>query len=248
MAKTSGLGDNLYVGSADLSGDIGSVSSVRGSQALLDFTSINQSAFDRELGLRDGGIDFNAWLNKTGAHINLSALPRTDTLVSYFRGTTLGNAAACCIAKEIDYPATRNADGSLSYAVTTLANGYGLEWGKQLTAGKVTLTGSSTTNKIDFGATEGTTAFGAQAYIHVFAFTGTSATIKLQSSTDDGAGDAYADITGGAFTTVTGPGFERIQTGRTASIERYVRLNVAGTFTNLQIAVVLVKNTATVTY
>lgn len=248
MPKTSGLGDNLYVGSNDLSGDIGSISRVGGSIGLLDVTSINQLAYERIGGTRDGGIDFNAWMNKTGAHIPLSTLPKTDVLVSYFRGTALGNAAACLIAKQVDYPSTRNADGSLSFAVNTVGNGYGLDWGVQLTPGKLTLSGGSTTNKVDFGSTIGTTTNGAQAYLHVFAFTGTSATIKLQHSNDDGSGDAYADVTGGGFTSVTAAGFQRIETARNASIKRWVRLSVAGTFTNLQLAVVVAKNVNSVIY
>lgn len=252
MPKTAGMGDNFYWGTQDVSADIQSFSRIGGGVTALDFTNITQSAQERKAGLRDGSIDavcyFDPGTDEAQAHNTFSALPRTDVVCSYFRGTTLGNAAASLVGKQIDYSAQRGADGSLIFSVSCLANGYGLEWGRQLTAGAETLTGASTANIIDFGASEGTTAFGLQAYLHVFAFTGTSATIKLQSSTDNGAGDAYADITGAAFTTVTAAGTERIQTGRTTSVERYVRLNVAGTFSNLNLAVVLVKNTGSVVF
>lgn len=252
MAKTSGLGDNFYLGSRDVSADIQSFSRISGSLGLLDFTNITQLAMARQGGVKDGAIDavcyFDPGTDEAQAHNTFSALPRTDVQASYFRGTGVGEPAACLVGKQLDYTGTRGADGSLLFNVSVVANGYGLEWGHQLTAGKVTLTGASTANKIDYGASIGTTAFGLQAYLHVFAFTGTSATIKLQHSTDDAVGDPYADITGAAFTSVTAAGSERIQTGRTASVERYVRLNVAGTFSNLQFAVVVVKNTSSVLF
>ena len=47
MAKTSGLGDNCYVGGYDLSGDIGSLGKISGSVATIDVTGINKSAFER---------------------------------------------------------------------------------------------------------------------------------------------------------------------------------------------------------
>jgi hypothetical protein len=248
MAKTSGLGDNLYIGTVDISGDVGSLSRIGGGSTLLDVTAINQYAFNRLGGVRDGGIDFISYNNKTGSHVPLSALPKTDVLVSYFRGTAIGNTAASLVAKEIDYAGTRNADGSVTFTTSTASNGYGLDWGNQLTTGKQTFTGASTANILDFGSGIGTTAFGLQAYLHVFAFTGTSATIKLQHSNDNGAGDAYADVTGGAFASVTTATSERIATGRTLSVKRWIRLSIAGTFTNLQCAVVVSKNPASVIY
>ena len=40
----------------------------------------------------------------------------------YTRGTTLGNPAACMVAKQINYDPTRAADGSLTIAVQAEAN------------------------------------------------------------------------------------------------------------------------------
>lgn len=137
MAKTSGLGDNLLVAGYDLSGDIGSLSSISGSVAPLVVTGINKSAFERIGGRRDGAISFMAYFNPASnrAHPRLASLPRTDVMVSYLRGTTLGNAAASLIAKQINYDGTRADDGAFTFAVETQGNAYGLEWGQQLTAG-----------------------------------------------------------------------------------------------------------------
>lgn len=73
--------------------------------------------------------------------------------------------------------------------------------------------------------------FGLTAAIETFTFTGTSNTPKLQHSADDGAADAYADITGAAFAAITAaPNAQLIQTSATRTIKRFVRLVSVGTF------------------
>ena len=238
MAKQTGLGDNLYVAGYDLSGDVGSLSRIAGGNSPLEVTAINKSGFERLGGKRDGGIEFQSWFNPTAAqaHDRLSNLPTSDVPLSYRRGTTLGNPAAELVAAQINYDGTRGEDGSLSFAVQALANAYGLEWGRQLTAGK--RTDSTATN----GASIDTTAaasFGAQAYLHVFAFTGTSVTVTIQDSADD---SSFAAVTGLAFTAATGITTQRLATANDATIRRYLRAATTGTFSNAIFAVTIVKN------
>jgi hypothetical protein len=135
MAKQTGLGDNFYVGGNDLSGDTNSLGKISGGPALIDVTGINESAFERLGGLRNGGIDFVTYYNPTGAHPILSSLPTADVICTYARGTTLGNPGACMVAKQIDYNPTRSTAGDYTFAVAMQSNAYGLEWGVQLTAG-----------------------------------------------------------------------------------------------------------------
>lgn len=146
MAKSSGLGDNFLIGGYDLSGDVGSLSSISGGPAALDVTAINQSAYNRIGGLRNGNMEFMAYFNTaTGqAHPTLSALPSTDVIATYLRGTSLGSDAACMVAKQINYDGTRAADGMFTFAVQAQSNAYGLEWGVQGTAGLRTDTGATT--------------------------------------------------------------------------------------------------------
>lgn len=251
MTKASGLGARLYVAGNDLSGDVGSLSRIAGGNAPLDVTGINQSAFERRGGRRDGGIDFSAWYNPAAgaAHEVLSALPRTDQVVTYCHRATIGSPAACCVAKQIGYDPTRGADGSLAIAVQAQANGYGLEWGVLATAAARTDTGATSGASIDLGAAG---SFGLQAYLHVLAFTGTDVTVKLQQSSDNGAGDAFADVTGGSFTQITGgaPLAERIQTARDQAVEQYLRVvtTTTGGFTSLQFLVVVAVNDTEVTF
>ena len=247
MAKQTGLGDNLYVSGYDLSGDTGSLSRVGGSADFLDVTGIDKSGWERRLGKRDGGITFMSFFNDaTGqAHPVLSTLPTADRLVSYMRGTTLGNPAACLMAKQINYDPTRGQDGSLTIDAQTLGAGYGLEWGTQLTAGSIQHTSATAGSSVDFGASS---SYGLQAYLHVFSFTGTSITVALQESSDDGSGDAFANVTGGVFTAATGVGSERIATANDLTVEQYLRINTTGTFSECTFAVVVVRNEVETTF
>lgn len=245
MAKQSGLGDNLYVGGYDLSGDIGSLSRIGGSQATIDVTSIDKSAFERIGGLRDGSIEFTSYMNDSllHAHPVLRALPTADVTVSYFRGTTLGGQAASLVAKQINYDPTRAQDGSLTFVTSAQANGYGLEWGNMLTAGKRTdTTATSPATGVDFTAS---TSFGWQAYLHVFSFTGTSCTVTLQDSANN---SVFAGFTGSAFVAATALGTQRIAGAAGSTVRQYVRAITTGTFTECTFAVVFVKNEIAVTF
>lgn len=210
---------------------------VGGGPELLEDTGLNKHAIERLGGLIDGTMEFTTFFNTAtdAEHDALKSLPLTDRIISYFRGTTIGNAAASIVAKQGNYDGERGDDGSLTCSVEAVANGYGTQWGNMLTAGKRTDTTATNGTSYDFGS--GSTTFGLAAFLHVFAFTGTSATIKLQESSDNGAGDAFADVTGGGFTLVTGRTSQRIQTSLVQTVERYLRVVTTGTFSNLVFAV-----------
>jgi hypothetical protein len=243
MSKQSGLGDALLIGGNLISGDVNSVGKVSGGPAPGDFTGIDKSAIERQGMLRDGGIDFTAFYNdtaSTGAHAVLRPLPLTDTLVTYLRGTTLGGQSAACVAKQINYDPTRGADGSLTFAVSTLANAFGLEWGLQLTAGMRTDTVATNGTSIDYGAVS--TLFGAQAYLQISGVVGTSCTVAVQDSADN---VTFANVTGLAFTAVApggAPGWQRLATGTTATIRRYLRVATTGTFSSAVFQVTVQRN------
>jgi hypothetical protein len=243
MTKTAGMGDNFYVGGYDLSGLTAALSNIHGGPSnTQNSTDITQSANAR-LGLeRDGGMGWTSFWDPTGAaHVLLSALPVTDNIAMYCRGTTLGNPAACCNSKLIGYDPTRGQDGSLTLAVQAQANGFGLEWGVQLTAGKRTDTAATNGSSIDDAAA---TAFGAQAYLQVFSFAGTDATVKIQDSADN---SSFADVSGLTFTQVTSntPASPRRAITNTSTLRRYVRAVTVttGGFTSLVFAVAYTRNT-----
>jgi hypothetical protein len=245
--KRSGLGMRCFVDGRNLSGDVGALNRIAGGPAALDVTGIDKEGYERIGGLRDGGIDWTGWFNDAAdqAHLTLSTLPTADRVVSVLVGTTLGDPGASVVAKQINYDFTRGQDGQLTTTVQATANGYGLEWGRQMTAGIRTESAATNGSSVDFGT--GSTAFGLQAYIHVFALTSGSPTVKLQESSDDGAGDAFADVTGGSFGVVAAQTSARIATSASQTIERYLRVVTTGTFAGLQFAVIVTRNdTATV--
>lgn len=243
MTKRTGLGDNLYVAEFDLSGDAGSIGNIGGGPAPLVVTGINKHAPERLGGIKDGRLEFRTWFNPAAAqaHEALSPLPTSDVIVSYLRGTTLGDPAASMVAKQVGYDGTRGADGSLDFGVSAQATvGVPLAWGRNLTAGVRTDTGATNGASIDDGAG---TAFGLLAYLHVFDFTGTDVTIKIQHSSDDGAGDPFADLAGGSFV-VNAVGADRKNIASPTSVERYLRCVTAttGGFTSVDFALVVVRN------
>ncbi|MFE2970878.1 hypothetical protein ACFXKC_46215 [Streptomyces sp. NPDC059340] len=247
MAKTSGLGDALFIGGNDLSGDFTAIGNVGGGPAALTTTGIDKGAMERIGGARDGRLEATAWFNPTLSHPVLAALPTADVQSMYCRGTTLGSPAATIVGKQANYDGTRGQDGAFTFAVSMQANGFGVEWGYLLTAGKRVDVAATNGTGVDFGLGSsplfnGQALFGAQCYLQVFAFTGTDVTIKVQDSADNAT---FADVAGMTFTAVTsGPGVQRIATASGQTVRRYLRAvtTTVGGFTSCTFAVAAVRN------
>lgn len=245
MSKQSGLGDQLFIDGRDIGGDVQSINSLSTPRETLPMTGITKSAMERAYSKRDGNAEFSSFFNDATDQIHeaLKGLPRTDSHLMYLRGSTLGGSSIGMVGKQLNYDPNRGDDGSLIFGVNAQANGFGIDWLTQLTAGKRTDTVATNGAGVDLGT--GSTAFGFQAYLQVFSFTGTSVTIKLQESSDNGAGDAFADVSGGSFATVTGRTAERIQSvSATLTVERYLRVVTTGTFSNVVFAVGVNRNAA----
>lgn len=243
--KQAGLGDNLYVHGYDLSSDVGALSAIHGGPAALEVTGINKSGIERVGGLLDGGIEFDCfWDVQTDqAHDRLSALPTTDVILTYTRGTTRGAHAAGLIGKQVNYDPVRAADGALTAKVQAISNAHGIEWGVLMTAGMEVM-GAADGDKatVDFGAAEGSTQFGGSMYVHVNAIASGSVTAKIQDSTT-GAGGSWVDVPQLTTGAIAAAGAVRVQTtSKTEQIDRYCHLTLTGPFTGLSIAVVLVKH------
>jgi len=240
MSKETGLGDNLYVSDYNISCDIGSLSNIHGGNSPLTVTGICKSAYERIGGKRDGGLSFVSYFNTDpeAEHEALSSLPTADRIVSYFRGTAIGNVAASTVAKQVNYDPKRNDDGSFTFTVDVQSNGYGLEFGEQLTPGMRTDTDETDGASLDGSSSSG---YGAQAYLHVTDFDGTNVTITIEDSADD---STYNTLV--AFAEVDSPTSERISVAGT--IDRYVRVTTTGTFNSVTFAVNFVRNEAEVKF
>lgn len=243
--KTTGLGAALYIDSIDMTDDYASVDTLSKSIATLDKTGLRHTGFKRISGRLDGEISTGRLhFDPDVGHTLFSALPRTDRIASYWHRETLAVPVAAIVVKQMNYDPKRDADGDFVSSVQLKSNRYWLDWCRALTAGKRTDTTATNGTGVDFTAGF---SFGLQAYLHVFAFSGTNVTIKLQQSSDNGAGDAFADVTGGAFTVVTGVTKERIETARAQAVERYLRVVTTGTFTSVQFAVAVCVNRSDMT-
>lgn len=241
MTKTGGLGDNLYVGGYNVSGDIGSLNKISGGNKPIEVTGIDKGGFERLCGQRDGAISWSAFFNTAigKAHPVMSALPTADTIAMYCRGTSLGDPCASLNAKQLNYDGNRSQSGEFTFSVDAEGNAYGLEWGIQLAAGPRTDTAATNGTGVD---TTASLSFGAQAYLQVFSFTGTDVTVKIQDSADN---VTFADVAGLAFTAVTAaPTTQRLATSNTATIRRYVRAvtTTSAGFTSVSFAVHFTKN------
>lgn len=243
MAKQTGLGDQLFIDGTDVGADINSIGTLGTPVATIEMTGITKFAMERQHGHRDGAIEATAYFNDATdeTHARLKLLPRADVGFMYLRGTTLGAPSFGMVAKQIDYAGNRADDGALTFGVNAQANGFGADWGRQLTAGKVTHASAANGSSLDLGT--GTVSFGFQAYVQVFSIGSGTPSLKLQTSSDDGVGDPWADLTGGSFGVVTAPSAVRIQSvSDTLAVERYVRIVSTGTFTDLVFAASITRN------
>lgn len=248
MSKQNGLGCQLWVSGYDLGDDIRDVATGCPVQPI-DVTPITKSAMERIHGRRDGSMTATAFFNPATdrVHKRLSLLPYTDQLMTFAVGQALGNDAANLWCKQINYDPTRAANGELTFASQAQGNGYGLEWCTQLTAGKRTDGAAANGTGVDLGSVS-PGAFGGQFYLQVFAFTGTSVTVKIQNSDDNGSGDPYADVAGAAFAAVSAaPAYQRVATGAIA-IKRWLRVVTTGTFSNAVFVVSGTRNPVAVSF
>lgn len=240
MAKISGLGQQMYVGAYDLSGDVGSINNVGSPTNLLDVTAIDKSAIERIYGRRDGQLSFTAFFNDAtdAEHDALSGLPTADVLALYLMSTTRGDPCAALTAKQVGYDGTRGADGSLTFLVDLQGTaGLFLEWGEILVA-KTTHGSATDETGIDFGVQ---TTAGAVGFLQHFGAadpipTGTiEYDIEDSSDSTNGVDGAWANLL--AFSNVAIPWAEIAErVAMDGTVEKWVRASTNGTFTNADFA------------
>lgn len=243
MAKEAALADQLFISGYDLSSDVGAINRIACQSGVLDITAINVSGHERLLSHCDGEITFAHFFNDAASqeHAALKAKAAgADRVVCYFHGSGIGEVAAGMVAKQINYDLTRGQDGSLAGSTQCLANAKGLEYCTQLTAGKRTDTAATNGTSLDNAAA---TALGLSGYLQVFSVVGTSVTVAIEESSNDGAGDPFAAVL--TFTVVAAGalGEERKVTATlTTAVERYLRVVTTGTFSSAVFAVAVNRN------
>lgn len=180
---SSGLGDDAFFAGYHIGGDISDLS-VHGGNSPLDVTPITVSAHARIGGLRDGGISLSSFMDVAAGmeHAAFSPLTVGDVIATYLRGQAIGSAAACCVARQANYDGTRASDGLITFKIEGQGDGYGLEWGRQLTAGLRTDATATNGASYNQGAAS---LWGAQAYLQAVSLTGASVTVTVQHSPDN---------------------------------------------------------------
>jgi hypothetical protein len=151
-------------------------------------------------------------------------------LTHLFGASAIGNVAYDMVARISGQPRSAAVGGAILLNYDTEgANGIvrGLVLGNKTTTGAESLTGQNQ------GVTTAGTIYAV--IFRVLTFNGTNITLKVQESSDDGAGDAYADIAGLTSGALTDIGVVRATT--VAATEAWKRLDISGTFTSCAIVV-----------
>lgn len=246
MTKQSGLGAGFWIDGRDISGDVTQLSRFNTSRVLQELTGIDKLAMERLHGLRDGGMEVeSAYNTAAGAAFGaIQDVPPTGQRIAMYvhRNTVLGSPSFAMVCRQAESTANRGNAGEYVWTHTLESDAWGIDWTKTVTAGKRTDTGAAVGTAVDFEAANN---FGLQAYLQVFSFTGTDATVKLQMDTADNF-PSPTDVTGGGFAVVTAaPQAQRLQTARNFAVERYLRVTTTTSagFTNLVFAVGVRVNT-----
>ncbi len=237
MGIQSGIGQRFYVNQFDLSGDVGAIGSFVDSRNQQDITTVLDTAMRRLPLLKDGALTYTAFFDTAvGAeHLTLRGLPQSANVTWCIQGTAVGNATGSLVANHTDYPATRAQDGSLVLTPTAAANGFGIQWGNLLTTATQTFASAASGTYIDdyvpsFPTGDLPSVHGLAAYVHAISIGSGSATVHIQDSTDH---ISFSDVTGAVSTAISSAGTQRLVTSSTQAVNRYLRVNVTGTFTNL---------------
>ena len=186
----------------------------------------------------EGSVSFQGLWDATavsGSDVVLDAALGTDTIITIGVGgyATVGDPAVMLQALNAGYQ-TRS---SVNDAVRVVANATATPGGIRvngkilhgLTAETTTMNGASVNNLAS-------SAFGGVGHLHVTAFTGTNATVKIQDSPNDAA---WSDLI--AFTSITGVTSERLTD--TGTVDQYVRAIISvDNFTSMTFAVSFARN------
>lgn len=246
MPKVAGKEVRIYVDGYDISGDNASFDATL-SLADLDVTGFGKNAHQRIVGHQDHTIT-------TRGHWDDTALVGLDAVYSAMLGSNSnvitvlfdefvddyeGSADAFTLRGQLqtNYTVASNVDGKID-ANGTFISDNSVDVRQKVLRAKNNITAAFDGTGMDI---EGwTSAVGLSAVLHVFAFTGTSATVEIEDSPD---GSAWA--TALAFTPATARGVERVETADDEAIDDHLRITVAGTFSSFTFAVVAKKGIVT---
>lgn len=232
MAFVHGKGAAVLVGQYDLSAFLNNFESAATADTA-EVTAFGASAKAYVAGQRDATLSFSGFFDGAASAVDpvLSAAlanARIFTLAPA-GAAAIGNRAMLAEAFETGYTVTAPVADAVNISAEAQVSG-GVASGVVLAnLAARTATGNTTAN--DNAAS---TAGGAVAHLHCTAFTGTDITIKVQHSADN---STWVDLI--TFAQLTAAGSERASV--TGTVNRYLRVNISGTFTSATFAVAIAR-------
>lgn len=175
------------------------------------------------------GTDLEVW-NRMFLESSEDDEDEDHYLGKFFAGGTEGNIAYESVIRIQGVPRSASLGGMVMMGFKSVGAG---EMFRGYILRNATVTGAGNGTGVDAGVTQIGETY--RAIFRLVSFTGTDITMKLQQSSDNGAGDAYADIAGLTSGALTETGIVVAET--TNETERYKRVVVSGTFTSAVIVV-----------
>jgi len=235
MAKSSGLGQALFVQGYDLSTDASALDGAGYNQEMLEITGIDKSATERVAGRLESSITINGWFDNADdkaheAYTVSNKLPTGDRAVTYLLGTAISEPALFLNAKQANYDVTNSPGNALAttamFSSTASVSGFdGTAFGVMLDAGATTYTSTTNGTTVDQSASS---AAGSVACLQFVSGVSVSSLVaKIQHSSDGGS---WSDII--TFSTISANTPTAEIVSMEGTVNRYVRVQYTLSGTN----------------
>jgi len=237
MARVSGATSKVYVDEFDFSGYTNSIN-LAFTNNLPEVTCFSDTALEFVEGLPSATATINGFFDTTDNGYDEQMFVNIGDGAKHYLGLFPGSDASHgdigyeLQAQVSSQPRPTEVAGAVLLNCDWTSEG-GIYRATSMANAAVSGTGAIANSNKNLGTTSANTVF--VATIRCIAFDGTTITVRVQESSDDGSGDAYADIAG-LTTTLTAIGVTRVST--TSATEAWKRVNIqAFTGTSMTILV-----------
>lgn len=233
MAKQASSTVRLWIDEFALAGFINAFS-LDMEQERAVVTCLSDDGPRRVVGNYDHSIDWSGFFDGDTGSFDNNVFVDLKTDENHFASVAFTNSEGAVSYQDVLRLTSQPRGGQAGSAVTLniQAEGSGART-RGVVLANATVTGAGQRTGRNMGATVSGTVFAV--HFHLVTFTGTNITLKVQESTDDGAVDTYADVSGLTSGALTAAGVVRATT--TAASEAWKRIDVSGTFTSAVIVV-----------
>jgi hypothetical protein len=227
MAFVHGKGGAVLWAATDLSAYLNNVDAAATADTA-EVTTFGSSAKSYVAGTKDATLSLSGFFDGSVGAVD-EVLSTAAVTTAPAGAGAIGNRAQLANVVHTGYTVTAPVGDAVSISAEAQVTG-GLASGIVL-ADLVARTATGNTTANDNAASS---SGGAVAHLHLVAFTGTDITIKVQESADN---SSWVDLI--TFAQLTAEGSERATAAGT--VARYLRVNIAGTFTTATFAVAIAR-------